>query len=125
MPRSRTIVSIVLMIAIMFAVIGALAFFKYRQIAGFAGMKWKMPPIAVTSIIVKEDAWQPVLNAVGTVQAVNGVTVSTDLPGIVEKITFESGRQVSQGDALVKLDTKQEEAQLNSAQARMQLGRSN
>ncbi len=65
------------------------------------------------------------LNAVGTVQAVNGVTVSTDLPGIVEKITFESGRQVKQGDPLVKLDTKQEEAQLNSAEARLQLARSN
>jgi membrane fusion protein (multidrug efflux system) len=113
------------MIAIMIAVIGALAFFKYRQFAGFAGMKWTMPPIAVTSLIVKEEAWQPTLNAVGTVQAVNGVTVSTDLPGIVEKITFESGRQVRQGDPLVKLDTKQEEAQLKSAEARLQLGRSN
>lgn len=125
MPKSRTIVSIVLMIAIMIAVIGALAFSKYRQFAGFAGTKWTMPPIAVTSFIVKEEAWQPTLNAVGTVQAVNGVTVSTDLPGIVEQITFESGRQVRQGDSLVKLDTKQEEAQLKSAEARLQLGRSN
>ncbi len=109
----------------MIAVIGALVLFKRHQFAAFAGMKWTMPPTAVTSLIVKEEAWQPTLSAVGTVQAVNGVTVSTDLPGIAEKITFESGRQVRQGDPLVKLDTKQEEAQLNSAEARMQLARSN
>ncbi len=59
MPRSRTILSVALVAAIMVAVIGALAFFKYHQIAGFAGMKWVMPPTAVTSLVVKEEAWQP------------------------------------------------------------------
>lgn len=125
MPKSGTIKSVLLVAAIMVAVIGALIFFKIHQFAAFAGMKWSMPPTAVTSLVVKEEAWQPTLNAVGTVQAVNGVTVSTDLPGIVEKITFDSGRPINQGDPLVKLDTKQEEAQLNSAEARMELARSN
>jgi membrane fusion protein (multidrug efflux system) len=113
------------MTAIMIAVIAALVLYQVHRFAAFAGMKWKMPPIAVTSMVVKEDVWQPTLSAVGTVQAVNGVIVSTDLPGIVEKITFESGTQVKQGDPLVKLDTKQEEAQLKSAEARLQLSRSN
>ncbi len=113
------------MAAIMIAVIFALGYFKYHQFAKFAGMKWTMPPTAVTSLVVKEEVWRPTLAAVGTVEAVNGVTVSTDLPGIVEKITFESGREVRAGDPLVKLDTKQEEAQLKSAEARLQLAKSN
>ncbi len=125
MRKSKTLVSVVLVIAVLAVIIGALIFFKVRQIAGFAGMKWSPPPIAVTSLVVREEAWQPTLNAVGTVQSVNGVTVSTDLPGIVEKITFESGRHIKQGDPLLKLDTKQEEAQLKSAEARRQLARSN
>ncbi|HVE17297.1 MAG TPA: efflux RND transporter periplasmic adaptor subunit, partial [Chthoniobacterales bacterium] len=125
MPKARTVVSIVVMTAIMIAVIAALVLYQVHRFAAFANVKWKMPPTAVTTIVVKEDVWQPTLNAVGTVQAVNGVIVSTDLPGIVEKITFESGTQVKQGDPLVKLDTKQEEAQLKSSEARLQLSRSN
>jgi membrane fusion protein (multidrug efflux system) len=125
MPRLKTVTSIVVMIAILVVVIGALAFFKYRQFQGYAAMKWVMPPIAVTSLKVEEQTWQPTLAAVGTVQAVQGVTVSTDLPGIVEKILFESGQEVKQGDPLVKLDTKQEEAHLQSGNARWQLAKSN
>jgi membrane fusion protein (multidrug efflux system) len=128
MPRSnaaRTLFSLLIMAAILAVVIGGLYFFKASQIAGFAKMKFQMPPTAVTSMTLQEESWQPSLAAVGTVQAVQGVTVSTDLPGIVEKITFESGQSVKQGQPLVKLDTKQEEAQLRSAEARLQLAKSN
>jgi membrane fusion protein (multidrug efflux system) len=44
---------------------------------------------------------------VGTVVAVNGVTVSADLPGLVSEINFTSGQSVSEGQVLVRLDTKQ------------------
>ncbi|MGH8047389.1 MAG: efflux RND transporter periplasmic adaptor subunit [Chthoniobacterales bacterium] len=88
-------------------------------------MKWEMPATAVTSMVITEQVWQPTLASVGSVKAVNGVTVSTDLPGIVEAIMFESGQQVKQGDPLVKLDTRQEAAQLNSTEARLQLAKLN
>jgi membrane fusion protein (multidrug efflux system) len=45
--------------------------------------------------------------------------VSADLPGIVARIAFESGTRVSQGELLVLLDTKQEQAQLSQQQARL------
>ena len=45
------------------------------------------------------------------------MTVSADLPGIVEKIYFESGQTVGAGAVLVRLDTKQEQAQLAAAEA--------
>ena len=125
MPKGKTIAAVALTAAVLILIGAGLAYFKYRQFAAFAGMKWEMPPTAVTSVVLQEQAWQPTLAAVGTVKAVNGVTVSTDLPGMVEKITFESGQQVRQGDPLVKLDTKQEEAQLESGLARLQLARLN
>ena len=49
--------------------------------------------------------------------AVNGVTVSTDLAGIVRDIAFDSGNKVRAGDLLVHLDTTQEEAQLHQAES--------
>jgi len=81
------------------------------------------PPAAVTSVIAATQTWQPVLSVVGSMRAVNGVLVSTDLAGIVSQIAFESGRELKKGDLLVKLDTQQEEAQLHSAQARRELAR--
>jgi membrane fusion protein (multidrug efflux system) len=59
------------------------------------------------------------------VVAVHGVTVAADLPGIVGHIAFESGRMVREGDLLVQLDTKQEQAQLTAAQAQLELARIN
>jgi membrane fusion protein (multidrug efflux system) len=49
--------------------------------------------------------------------------VSSDLPGIVSRINFESGRMVRAGDVLVKLDTREEEAQLAAAEAQRYLAR--
>jgi len=57
----------------------------------------------------------------GSVTAVNGVTVSADLPGMVESITFDSGHTVNRGDVLVRLDAKQERAQLAAAEAQREL----
>ncbi|MGH7338834.1 MAG: efflux RND transporter periplasmic adaptor subunit, partial [Myxococcota bacterium] len=64
-----------------------------------------------------EEQWHTGLDAIGTVAPVQGVMVSADLPGIVERIAFESGDHVRQGDVLVELDTRQERAQLAAAQA--------
>jgi len=98
-------------------------FLKFKQgMAQFAKFS-TMPPAAVTSTIAKAQTWQPVLSVVGSMRAVNGVLVSTDLAGIVSQIAFESGRELKKGDLLVKLDTQQEQAQLHSAQARRELAR--
>ena len=65
----------------------------------------------------RQEQWPARSRAIGTVVAVQGVTVSADLPGIVEAITFESGRPVQAGEVLVRLDTRQERAQLAAAEA--------
>ncbi|GAT34908.1 membrane fusion protein, multidrug efflux system [Terrimicrobium sacchariphilum] len=89
------------------------------MMAKYANMK--MPPEAVTAIEAPEEEWVPAIRAVGSTSAVQGVVVSTDQPGIVEKIAFESGQNVKQGDLLVQLDVSQEQAQLRSAQAQLKL----
>jgi membrane fusion protein, multidrug efflux system len=88
-------------------------------------VKFAPPPPAVTTIVVKRELWQPALSAVGSLRAVNGVTVSTDLAGIVSQISFRSGGAVKKGDLLIKMDSQQEEAQLRSAEARRDLAKLN
>ena len=77
----------------------------------------------MTTIIARQEQWDTTLHAIGTVVAVNGVTVSADLPGVIEQITFDSGRPVGRGDVLVRLDAMQERAQLAAANAQVELTR--
>lgn len=108
------------------AVIAGLAYFKLRQVqAAVKAFSFQPPPEAVTTTIAKEASWPTTTNVVGTVAAIHGVTVSADLPGTVDKISFESGRSVQQGDILVELDTRQERAQLASMEAQRDLAKIN
>ncbi len=116
-----------LMLAIVLAVIGGLGFYKYKQIktAMAMGASFAPPPDAVTTVVAKTESWPSTLNVIGTAAAIQGVTVSADLPGTVDKINFESGQSVHAGDVLVELDTRQERAQLAAAESDRDLARIN
>jgi len=117
----------VIMLLVLAAFVGTIGFVKYRKIQASTAQSssFQPPPEAVTTIIARQEVWQGSLGAIGTVAAVNGVVVSADLPGIVQKILFASGDGVESGDVLVQLDTRQEQAQLAAAEARLQLARLN
>lgn len=116
-----------LMLVVVLGVLGGLGFVKYRQIqtAIAMGASFAPPPTAVTTVIAKRETWPSTLNVIGTAQAIQGVTVSADLPGTVAKINFDSGKPVHAGDILVELDTRQERAQLAQAIADRDLARIN
>jgi membrane fusion protein, multidrug efflux system len=117
----------ILMLVVVALIIGGLGFTKYRQIqtAIAMGASFQPPPEAVTTVIAKEETWPATLSAIGSMAAVQGVTVSADLPGTVDKIYFESGKSVNAGDVLVELDTRQEKAQLAAAEAQRDLAQIN
>ncbi len=100
---------------------------KFRQIqAGMAmAASFAPPPEAVTTMKAPRQEWPASLSGIGTVSAVSGVVVSADLPGVVESISFEPGRSVEKGDVLVRLDTRQERAQLAAAESARDLARLN
>jgi len=85
------------------------------QTMGAMAKKMAPPATTVTSAVVKEEDWAPRLSAVGTVSAVQGATLSTDLAGTVAEVKFESGGEAKKGDVLVKLVASQEEADLELA----------
>jgi membrane fusion protein, multidrug efflux system len=115
----------VLMLVAVFALLASIGTVKVRQIKNGAAEQaaFQPPPEAVTTIVAREEQWPATLSAIGSVTAVHGVTVSADLPGIVEKISFDSGKTVREGDVLVQLDTKQERAQLAAAEAQRDLSK--
>ena len=113
----------VIVLLLMVALVGGLGFVKYRQVesAIAAGAGFQMPATSVTTVIAKRETWPSTLSVIGTAAAIQGVTVSADLPGTVEKIHFESGQAVHDGDILVELDTRQERAQLANMEAQRDL----
>ncbi len=112
-----------LVIGIAVLAIFGLAFVKIRQFqamgAKFANMG--PPPEAVTTAKLESQRWPQSLRAVGTVQPIQGVTLAADLPGVVERIGFDSGALVKAGELLVQLDTRAEQAQLRSAEAKREM----
>ena len=88
-----------------------------------SGKKMVPPPVTVTSAEVREENWAPVLSAIGSVSAVQGATVATELGGVVSEIKFENGGVAKKGDVIMKLDASQEEALLRSAEAEAELAR--
>jgi membrane fusion protein (multidrug efflux system) len=117
----------ILMLVAVLALLGGLGYIKFHQIetAIAQGANFKIPPTAVTTVVAQKETWPSTLSVIGTAAAVEGVTVSADLPGTIDKIHFESGQSVHEGDVLVELDTRQERAQLASLEAQRDLAKTN
>src|SRR2546423_14754431 len=108
-------------------IVGALGLVKFRQIQTAIGQaaSFQPPPEAVTTITAVQERWPETLSAIGSVAAVQGVTISADLPGTIDRIGFEAGQWVREGEVLALLDTRQEQAQLAAAEAQRELARLN
>jgi membrane fusion protein (multidrug efflux system) len=106
-------------------VVGAIAGVKVLQIRKMIaqGAAFVPPPVAVTAAQARMESWESVLTSVGSLTAVQGVTVAAELAGKVVRIAFEAGAMVHAGDLLVQQDVSTEEAQLPGAKATVVLAR--
>jgi membrane fusion protein (multidrug efflux system) len=118
---------IVIAVLLVLGIAGGLVGVKALQIRKLSevGKAYAPPPESVSSVIVREDKWQGTLSAIGSIVAIQGVTVTPEIAGTVREIAFESGAVISKGDLLIKLDTSTEEAQLRSMEAQLELARLN
>ena len=118
---------IFLAVFIVLLVAGALAGVKTLQLRKLiaAGKSHAVPPECVSAAVVREEKWQGVLSAIGSITAVQGVTITPEIAGLIREIAFESGAVVAKGDLLVRLDTSSEEAQLRALEAQEELARLN
>jgi membrane fusion protein (multidrug efflux system) len=109
-------------VAIVLLVAGGLGGIKVLQIKTLiaSAKSFSQPPETVSSTVVREEKWQGTLTAIGSIAAVQGVTITPEIAGTVREISFESGAVAAKGDLLVKLDTSAEEAQVRSLEAQVQ-----
>ncbi len=107
------------------ALITVLAVVKIGQFGAMISQakNYVPPPETVTTAVARVETWENTLTAVGSLKAVQGVTVSAELAGKVVKISFASGTAVKKGDLLVSQDTSSEEARLPGAIAQATLAR--
>jgi membrane fusion protein, multidrug efflux system len=117
----------ILAVVIVLLIAGALVGIKALQIKKLASMAgaFAPPPEAVSTVTVREEKWQGSLGAIGSIVALQGVTLTPEIAGTVSSIAFESGAVVSKGDLLIKLDTSSEEAQLRAIEAQLELAKIN
>ena len=113
-------IAISLLVAILVFAFGI----KALQIRKMMSTPMVMPATTVSSATVKEEDWAPTLSAIGSISAVQGAVVSSELGGVVSQIAFENGGTAKKGDLLLQLDASAEEAQLKSAEADLELARS-
>src|SRR5690606_33174328 len=106
------------------AVLGGIFGYKIYQ---FGQMKERFaqpqPPLEIAATRAVTAQWTPAVKAVGSIEAVNGIEVANEVPGVVEEIRFESGDRVSKGDVLIRLNADIDEAALRTRRAEAQLAR--
>lgn len=94
--------------------------FKSKLIAK-ALADYAATPKTVSAMTVGYQDWQPTLTAIGTIKAAQGVTVTPEIPGVIDQIDFDSGQTVAAGATLVQLRLDNSESRLAQFQAAAQL----
>jgi membrane fusion protein (multidrug efflux system) len=113
-----------IMLGVVLVVVLALAAYKgfsvYQQIQMFSAPQ---PAINVSAAISEEKPWQSRLPAIGTLKALQGVDLTSEVQGTVNQVLFQSGEKVAQGQPLLQLDSEVERAILATAEAVRALAR--
>ena len=109
-PLGKAIGGLILLVVVLLGI-------KAMQIAKMMSSPMQMPPTTVSSVAVKEEDWAPRLSAVGSINAVQGAMLSTDLAGTVAEVSFQNGGEAKKGDVLVRLAASPEEADLELARS--------
>ena len=88
------------------------------QEAGRSGFRGAGAPVPVTVAAAKVQDVPISLDAIGTVQAFNTITVRPQVDGQLVEIAFQEGQMVKQGDLLARIDPRSYQAALDQAVAK-------
>lgn len=111
-------------VALIMALLAALKISQFSAL-GKAFANQPEPVETVSSFVAEVQAWPNTYTAVGTVEASEGIVITAEEAGRVEKITFNSGDSVKKGTVLLEQQVANERAQLNAAEAQLRLARTN
>ena len=118
-PRKRRLWRpMIIMVGVVLVIVAIIGGVKFMQISAMiAQSKVPLPAAVVTAMHVPFDDWQPSVSAVGSMKAVRGVDVTTEVGGIVRTIGFKPGQEVAAQTLLVQLNADSDIALLHSLEA--------
>ncbi len=119
---TKRMIMMLLVVGLLFGGIFGYKIFMIKMI-GKAMASQKIPPATVSAIPVQLADWQPELKGVATLRAAQGVDVTSEITGLIDKVLFQSGDRVIAGQPLLQLNAESDLAQLHSKEAEAELAR--
>jgi len=117
--KRRLIIAVVAVVALVVVIAGIKAITIVRLIAQAKANG--SPAQTVTTTTAAYSDWQPEITAVGSLRAVRGVEVTTEVTGLVRSVEFRSGEDARRGQVLVRLNADADVATLHSLEAAAEL----
>jgi membrane fusion protein (multidrug efflux system) len=106
----KRLLAVLLALGLLFGGIFGWKYYQAEMMAIHSAMP--PPPATVAASRVQTESWQPYLEAIGNLAAIQGIFVTNEVPGQVSEIHFESGQRVTEGDRLLQLDDSVDRAEL-------------
>lgn len=120
----RHFLRLVVVVIVLGCVFGGIYYWKDLQQQRMAQRQSApRPPTPVAAAEALSQQWQPAIRSVGSLKAVNGISVTTEVAGKVRSFEFESGQRVSAGQVLVHLEDSVDQAALKGLVADRELAR--
>ena len=103
--------------------IACLAGLKYQQIQKAIAFAESFPErsAAVTAVTAETSSWTQIYRTIGEVRATRYVALRNEVEGRITAIGFVGGSRVDAGQALLILDSREENAQLDATRAQLKL----
>ncbi|KPD15364.1 efflux RND transporter periplasmic adaptor subunit [Paraburkholderia nemoris] len=119
-PMTKRMVIMLICVGLLLAALVGFNQFRSYMFAKFMAGN-AAPPATVSAVVAGYQSWQPQLAAVGSLRAVRGVDVTTEVAGLVREVAFSSGQEAKAGQVLVRLNADSDVALLQSLQAAAEL----
>ncbi|MEJ2138978.1 MAG: efflux RND transporter periplasmic adaptor subunit [Gammaproteobacteria bacterium] len=121
---TRPLVIMLLAVTVVLGAIFGWKFYSGEQ-ASRAMAAMSMPPVTVSTAEARSAEWRPVIPAIGSLRALQGVDVTAQLAGQITDIYFRSGQTVRAGELLISQYTADDEARLDGLRADTALAEAN
>jgi len=113
---TKRMIIMLIAVGVVFGGVFGFQIFKNAMIKKFMSAM-PQPPQTVSTVTAAVQEWQPQIEAVGSLRAVNGADLAFEVSGIVKELHFKSGDDVATGDVLLKLRADNDIAKLEALTA--------
>ena len=119
--RGQPLKAYLIVILLLLGIFGSIAGYLYQRFSALANADYSPPPVTIAVSTAQAETWNKHLNAVGTIQAVRGVDLTSQTSGEITAIQFDSGDTVKAGQLLLVLNDEVEQASRKNQIASLEL----